>query len=392
MAYRWGYPISAGMLALSVMLMGACSMAGERAQESAGFAAEESGMVNALSEENGVRSSLPERLQLELDKLGNPTDDMSAWLQAFAAEDNPGEFPVNVIRTDLNGDGVADEWVSVFYENVKAQNGLETHRAYGVVVAYKDGKFDLQSFPFSEEYYGRAEVFAVEDLTNDGKPEIVWTARSVGAHTVMSVFTASSWTEGKLEPIEGNAPIADLSAAEVRDGRLMVTGGLIDSVGAGPWQREYTATYSVTDHALKLEDRVYAESLTPYHRLIDGLWAEALGHPERALKNYAAAASMPTVSYRDYAFTFDSEWVEGGSNVDREAEFERVVKQFARLRQDLLKETAKGESPPNACAAVRKKGGYDSSWLPLLNAPAGYANPFWTDDNLCGLISEISDY
>jgi len=394
MAHKWRYLVGTGMLAVSVMFTGACSKAGERTQESADIA-DESGMANgntlAIEEEDMPHLPLPERLRSELDKLGQPADDMSGWLQAFAAEDNPGEYPVNVVRADLDHDGVAGEWVSVFYENSVTSDGLKTRSAYGVVVAYGDGKFELQSFAFPEEYYGRAEVFAVEDLTNDGKPEIVWIARGVGAHTVTSDFTASSWTEGKLEPIEGNATIADLSTAEIRDGRLTLTGGLIGSVGAGPWQREYTETYSVSDQALKLEDRVYAESPTPYHRLIDGLWAEALGHPERALKSYAATASMPAVSYRDYAFTFDSEWVEGGTYADREAEFERVVKRFAHLRQELLKETAKGASLPDACAAAKKKAGYDASWLPLLNAPAGYANPVWTDDNACGAINEMGD-
>ncbi|XID92428.1 hypothetical protein ACF3MZ_28860 [Paenibacillaceae bacterium WGS1546] len=391
-------PARAGALAIALLAAVGCGQgAGDSAEParvpeadaiSAAVAAESPANVSVGNE----RPPLMERLRAELGDREGPAEDFAEWLTAFGERDNPGELPVKVERADLDGDG-ADEWVAVLYESVKDEkSGEERERnAYAVVISFPDGRYELQSFAFPEEYYGRASVEAIADLTGDGNPEIVWSALGIGAHTTTKSHTVSSWTNGKLNNFEGSADVASVTAFDIEGGRLRIVGGLIHSVGAGNWQREFTDTYAVIEGALVRTDRVFAESPTSYHRLIDGLWAERYGRAEQALLDFEAARTMSGVSYEDYAFIFGGEWVESGSMAEEEKKFERAVESFAMLRGELLTRTSSGEAAETACEAAKKKAGYSSDWLPYLNAPAGYANPVWNDGNVCSPIDEVAD-
>ncbi|OMF33760.1 hypothetical protein BK133_13285 [Paenibacillus sp. FSL H8-0548] len=285
---------------------------------------------------------------------------MTEWLESkTAGYDNRNET-INVLKADFDQDGVSEEWVTVLRENVvDKQSGKFEHRvAYGIYIAFRNGEFDIQSFDFPDESFGRADVKAVEDLTGDGRPEVVWVSFNSGAHTTIATYTISTWSDEKLNMLENGVEIANVSNTEIQDGKLILTGGLIGSVGAGPWQREYTDTYKIQGDMIKRIDRVFAAASTPYHRFIDGLWSEVHGHSDRALQYYTEAAVMKAASYKEYNFIFDGEWVEGNSM-------------------------------ENACASVKKAAGYDDAWLPYLNAPAGYANPIWAKAAICSGIDEL---
>ncbi|WP_372632031.1 hypothetical protein [Cohnella sp.] len=330
---------------------------------------------------------LPERLRSEL-ALEYPEEDRFAeWLRSWAEQDNPGDYPVTVIRADLDGDGLEREWASVVYES-RIMEDVEYRYAYGIVAALNDGEYEWQSFVFPAEDYGRAKIEQIGDLNGDGKPEIVWASLGIGAHTSTFTYTASEWEDGKLNNLPGAAIIPSVTEAGIQGGKLRISGGLIHSVGAGPWQREYTDTYTVADGALKRESRVFAEAATPYHLLLDGLWAEADGDAKRAIRQYKAAASLKVESYLDYAFVFGGEWVEGGTLKDEEKKFEEIVRRFAEFRKERLEALSRGEIEERACASATKKSGYDASWIAYLNAPAGYANPVWSDETVCSAIAE----
>jgi len=335
----------------------------------------------------GAKPPLPERLRAELDDKPLPEEQFAEWLRSRAEQDNPGDYPVNVIRADLDGDGFKRKWATVVYESRLVEN-VESRYAYGIVAALQDGKYEWQSFVFPEEDYGRASILDTGDLNGDGKPEIVWASLGIGAHTSTFTYTVSGWDEGKLVTRPGAAIVPSVSEAGIRDGKLSISGGLIDSVGAGPWQREYDDTYTIADGALKRESRVFSEASTPYHRLLDGLWAEADGDAEKAIRHYTAAISMKAESYRDFAFIFNRDWVEGGKMEDEEKKFEEVVQRFAGFRKERLQAESKGANEESACAAAKKKTGYEASWLAYLNAPAGYANPVWSDETVCSTIEE----
>ncbi|UJF36071.1 hypothetical protein [Paenibacillus hexagrammi] len=280
--------------------------------------------------------SLKDHITQELEKLQQKPEDMSEWLKAIAAPyDSTGE-PIKLIHADLDGDQASDEWACVLYESSGDPQAGEfmQRKAYGAVISYKHSRFRLQTFDFPNVNFSRANVEAAEDLTGDGKPEIIWVSVNSGAHTSFSTYTISTWTANdQLDMLQGSAEMASVVKVEVKNGELRLTGGLIDSVGAGMWQRDFTDTYRVEQLALVMKDRVFADSPTPYHLLMDGLWSEELGHTERALKEFKAASEKKKASYQPYAFLFGGKLVEGGIDHDEEVEFERVIQNFALLRR-----------------------------------------------------------
>jgi len=341
--------------------------------------------------EDTNRPPLMEKLTQELSLLREPLDNMSEWLQPIVSNYYSSNEPINLIQTDLDQDGVSNEWVTVLFEDIydKQSGGLAQCNAYGVIITYSDSKFNVHHFTFPEESFGKAKVEAIEDLTGDDKPEVVWVSYNSGAHTTLSTFTVSSLLDGSLITYEGSTEIAYVSKSEIIDRKLMITGGLIGSAGAGPWQREYTDTYTIVNQTIQLIDRVFANSSTPYHHLIDGLWAEAHGHSKRALQSFTEASKMATSSYKPYAFIFGGEWVEGGVDTDQEKEFEHIVKKFSLLRKELLTKKMQGKTPEAACANAKEAAGYDDDWQTYLNAPAGYANPVWSKETVCSNIDEL---
>ncbi|CAN7596959.1 hypothetical protein LJR153_004426 [Paenibacillus sp. LjRoot153] len=336
-----------------------------------------------------VRRPLLDQLRIELNQLHEPIRDMTDWLQTRVVPYDSEKEPLNVIQTDLDKDGVSNEWVSVLVEDIlDNQTGVvQARKSYGVVIDFKEGQFTLQSLNFSSENNGRTKVMTINDLTGDSKPEIVWVSTNSGAHTNFSSYAVSSWLGGTLETYVGTAVIASVSKAEIRERKLELSGGLIGSVGAGPWQKEFRESYAIVENKLKRTGRVYVQSPTPYHRLISGMWAESHGYREQALRDYSEAVEMQATSYQDYAFIFEGEWVQGGINPDKEAEFDRTIKRFSQLRKELLTEVSRGVDPQNACLSAKKKAGFDKVWLTYLNAPAGYANPHWEEGTICSDIA-----
>lgn len=339
----------------------------------------------------GETVRLMEALEAALRSEEVPPEHFPKWLMAFSESYDSQRQPITVVEADFDGDGTTEEWAAVLYEDVRGESPEQARRtAYATVVARQDGQYAISGFEFPEESFGRANIEVVEDLTGDGRPDIVWGSYSVGAHTVHAVFSVSSRANGELGTARGTADMPNVSGVAVRDGKLALTGGLIGSAGAGPWQREYTDEYVVAEGALVRANREYPASPTSYHRLIDALWAEALGNAERAKTLLAEAIELDDESYAGYVFETDDGVVEGGTQPDREAAFEATVEQFARLRLELLTRTERGASREDACAEARNAAEYDAGWLPLLNSPFGYANPKWDELTICSEIDELT--
>lgn len=334
---------------------------------------------------------LLEKLDQELSKLKAPAENMTEWLELVVTGYDSKNQSVHLMRTDLDQDGILGEWATVLCEDIKDEQSGEIRYnvTYGIVIAYKDGKFILQSLILPNEGFGKASVEVIEDLTGDGNSEVVWASEIRGAHTAYTTYVISTWLEGKLETLKGSAGIASVSRTESVGGKLMLTGGLIDSVGAGTWQREYTDTYTVVNRTLQHTDRTFAESLTSYHRLMDGLWSEAYGYSERALQDYTKASVMKSPSFNRYNFVYDGEIVEGGVDSNQEQEFEHIVNQFSLLRKELLSNKLKGKVAEVACTSAKEATEYDEAWLTYLNAPHGYANPKWDTDTICSNVNEV---
>lgn len=334
------------------------------------------------------RPRLMEHLALQLDMLSAPPSDMALWVREIALEYDAE--PVQVLEADIDGDG-RSEWIAVLHASAvdPQSHAVERRSAYGIVIAHGDGRFQLHSVPFGEDHFWSMRVEAVDDLTGDGKPDIVWRSVGVGAHTSLFTYTLSTWADGQLTTLSSRAEIPNVGDARVEDGQLLLTGGLIGSAGAGVWQREYTDVYSVLDGEWRHVDRRFAEAQTPYDFLIDGLWAEELGHPERAQASYTQAAGAAGASYDELGFWIDGEWLDGEALNTFTGTFEHVVISFALLRKELLRDSSLHSNAEQACSNAKTKSGYTPEWLPVLNAPAGYANPSWNENTVCSAISGL---
>ena len=331
--------------------------------------------------EPSAQPSLPERLRLDLNREPPSADDFINRFLALAESYAPGNAQAKIVLADLDSDG-QNEWIAALSEKETIE-GIDVLRPYGIVVAYENRSYRVHGIAFPSDGHGGASVAAIGDLTGDEAPDIVWRIDNRGAHTTVSAFCVSFWANGRPEQAKGSFEIPGVSKVDLDGENLRATGGRINSVGAGPWQRDYTDTFVLEQGELKQIDREFAESLTPYHRLLDGLWAENFGRADRARRDYAAASDMPAISYEGYAFAFEGEWTEGGSAPEEEGKFENAVRGYARLRLALLSAASEGSSAEAACASAKRASGYDSSWLPYLNAPAGYANPRWTEETVC---------
>mgnify|MGYP001189125676 CR=1 FL=1 len=316
-----------------------------------------------------------------------------AWLQEFAAAYDTRGNPISGRTIELDADPETVHWAFVLHEDVRrpGTDAAERRAAYGAVISLAGGQYAVHGFEFPEESYGEAFIAAWGDLTGDGAGDIVWGSVSVGAHTAWASYTVSTWSGGELQAVRGTAEMPNAGGAAVtEDGKLRITGGLIGSAGAGPWQREYTDEYVVADHALVWTDRAFSASPTSYHRLLDALWAEELGQTEKAKRLFSEAAGMEDESYAGYSFETADGIAEGGTDPDLERRFGEAVRAFSRFRLALLEERAKGASADAACAAAKRAAGFDPGWLPLLNAPFGYANPKWDEASACAPIGGLA--
>ena len=330
------------------------------------------------------------RLAEELNAEQVPPEQLQVWLQTFAAAYDPHGEKIELREAEMDADPETKEWAVVLYEEVQSSESgvVERRTAYGVVIALKEGRFGVHGFEFPEESYGQASIAGTGDLTGDGHADIVWGSVSVGAHTAWATYTVSTWTDGEPQRVQGKAEIPNVSGVAVTDdAKLALTGGLFGSAGAGPWQREYTDEYAVKDHALVRVNRTFKESPTSYHRLLDALWAEELGHADEARRLFQEAIEMDDESYAGYMFVSGDTFMEGGTDPDLENEFAAAVEGFSRFRLALLSERENGAAPAAACEEAKRKAGFDPAWLPLLNSPFGYANPYWDEESVCASIS-----
>jgi len=339
-----------------------------------------------------TREPLLQSLAIRLNDQQVTPEQLPEWLIEFAEAYDPQREPIEAVRADLDGDESAAEWAVVLFEEIlhTDKDAVERRTAYGAIISHKEDRYELHGFEFPEESYGRANIAAVDEMTGDGKPDVIWVSYAVGAHTTLASYTVTSLVDGELQTV-GTAEIPNVSNAEVREGVLMLTGGVIGSAGAGLWQREYTESFIVKEDTLLRVDRTYSTSPTSYHRLIDGLWAEAFGHTERAKKLLAESIELRDDSYLNYSFTTpDGGAMDGGTDPEMERNFQATVKQFARFRLELLTQIERGGSREDACARAKRETGYDASWIPVLNAPFGYANPMWDEDTICSAIDRLN--
>lgn len=135
-------------------------------------------------------------------------------------------------------------------------------------------------------------LLEVGDVNEDGSADIVWSDTTCGASACFTTAHVLSYVDGDLRNwVNGSTTMASASISledvmPAGSGReLIVKGGVIGSVAAGP-QRAMTAVWaSLAGAPYVLVQQSYAPSFCLYHHIVDADAAMAQG----AQDNYAAA-------------------------------------------------------------------------------------------------------
>lgn len=106
-----------------------------------------------------------------------------------------------------------------------------------------------------------------------------------------------------------------------------------------------------------------------------------------AFAAYENASNEDTPSHKE-GMLFEN-WMNSDEYGGQLAEFAEKIREFAAFRGELLRSMQQGEVREDACARLTKQYRIDETWMPYLNAPAGYANPKWDIRNLCLPITEL---
>jgi hypothetical protein len=120
----------------------------------------------------------------------------------------------------------------------------------GVVFVRRAAGPGLERFPPDGEadasIVGRG-IFGITERTGDGRPDLVLLANACGAHTCSSRVYVESWDGTAWRDFGPGEGIDSLDAMNFdgngTKGELVMHGGIINSVGAGP-QRAATTTYA----------------------------------------------------------------------------------------------------------------------------------------------------
>jgi hypothetical protein len=173
---------------------------------------------------------------------GATHDELGAALSA-ASLGNP---PNPVLAGDLNGDGKLDVVAAV----VDPTSSSRPPAGEMLVFTCAGGAYRLSYTLVSTQNSGAPAVQTVEDLNADGKAEIVAGQQTCGAHTCFTSVQVLAWSgngfQNRLTGRTDDIPYPHVQINAVTEGgisEIVIQGGMIDSVGAGP-QRTETRTWA----------------------------------------------------------------------------------------------------------------------------------------------------
>jgi hypothetical protein len=346
--------------------------------------------------------------------LSDPPNDVSDWLQHVSNTYDGKRSPIKIHSLESEQADGLQLWAAVlFVDNpkVSANKYVNSRQSVGIVVTKQGGSFALSNVEFPEDRTDSAQVETIVELTGDSSPEIIWKWENVGAHTNTQTYTVSTRQKDTWVVVPDPISMPSVTSFSIKDRALILKGGLIDSVGAGPWQRQMTKSYEYVDGHLMLTDSILESGTTAYHRLVDGFTSESVSHWERAAQAYRETANQTENSSQGLLFQYRGTTIEGGTNVELEEKFFDAVHALARLRLHLLELDGNltGESTSalsvdkgafaslsevwkdasdreQVCKAVSKWAEGHPDWLELLNAPYGYANKKWDAGSVCAKI------
>ncbi len=254
---------------------------------------------------------------------------------------------------------------------------------------------------------GNASLLTVADLNVDKKPDVVWVDTTCGAHTCNTTLHVDSWDGAAYqdwisgEPSMASAEFKFADVTAQGDGQeIVLNGGLIDSVGAGP-QRSRTETYaSIKGAPYALVSQVFSPSTCLYHKIVDAnaafaRWTEdgfgaAVAAYKAAIDDKAATAcgtiADELATLRDFArFRLAVAQYAAGSRAEAQVILAQIVTPAVRDAANAF--VAAYKSSGSIIQACRDVDAYakthPAAWQYL--ADWGYANPSFTAEELCPL-------
>lgn len=312
------------------------------------------------------------------------------------------------LEIDLNGDGV-EEWVVMMVDATIEQ--IPVTGPPGVVVIADRSSGEV-SYHTGSGPSLVPELLQLEDFTGDGVMDLLYQYQTCGAHTCYNEFYVLSYhgtTVGRQLLTNGdlNAPVSMASASwqvedRTQDGisDLVLQGGLIGSVGAGP-QRAQRAVYAWNERTIALAEASYESANLRYFTLLEANDAFVLGNYDRALALYEEAATSDALQESNWSNRGDEQ-----SAIKRYAGFRLLLIHLWRnetepaqqwlnwllaqyptdpitqAAQLLYDEYTKSQNVQAACAIVRES----VQSAPDITVPLddmGYANPTLTGETLC---------
>jgi len=276
----------------------------------------------------------------------------------------------------------------------------------GQLLVYHQGKreYDLA---YQVEGVGRIALLEASDINADKKFDLAYSDTSCGAHTCFATLAVISWDGDEYEDWIADEPtlagpdytFKDVTA-EGQGEEILVHGGVIGSLGAGP-QRAWTETYiSPEGGEYQLLSREYDPSTCLYHEILDAnaafdAWASDGFGP--AIELYEAALEADDLkacwtiedevaTLQDFArFRLIVAAVASGEAGDATTLVGdiRHVGLRAAANAFLTSYSASG-SVIQACRDTTKLAEFNTSTWDFL-ADWGYANPSLTAAELCPL-------
>ncbi|MGC9356474.1 MAG: hypothetical protein ACP5GX_01330 [Anaerolineae bacterium] len=336
-----------------------------------------------------------EALREYLSAGGDPTQ-INRILQEWQALIPQGD---QFAQGDVTGDGAAE--VVVAFINPQS----ETFPPAGVLAAYtcRNGSMArLYTYVPGQGLY--PSVVGIQDLTDDGLPDLVFSVVSCGAHTCMRTVHVWSWTGSDFkEQVSGDftVPYPDFS---LRDERILATTYGFGSVGAGP-QRVITETWSWNGNVITQSGETVAPPNYRYHAFVDGDEALFAGNYDTAFDAYLQVLNDDTLE--PWAAAYDAReerlWLEAlaqwrlmalgmelGNFPDAESRYQVLQQDYspqtpgypvAQMAQHFWQQYNTTGTVADGCRAAISAPEVEAV-LQFLNS-FGYANPTYSKEDLC---------
>lgn len=252
----------------------------------------------------------------------------------------------------------------------------------------------------------------VDDVNADGRPEVVFTLSTCGAHTCYKTLEILGWGGGALTSLMGGDLDMPYPDYVVTPGHIEAQSGPIGSVGAEP-QRGYAEVWEWDGSVFTVTQQIWEPPVYRYHALLDGDRALLAGDYAVAIATYERVISDDALQ----------EWGAVSGIIDP-AEDRAQLTAFARWRLMLVYlltgETGSAQSAYDqlqavypletaghdvaamaevfwtayliddsiaaGCTEVVAAAGSETAVQDFFNWNYGYANPYWEPLHLCPFV------